>query len=82
MKKLFAAAASLAALTLSHAFAQTTCRGTALTGTVRDSTLALIPGSTLSLDGTQSETSSSDGHFRFPVRVAADRHAPSSAAPA
>jgi hypothetical protein len=66
LKKLFAAAASLAALTLSHAFAQTACRGTALAGTVRDSTQALIPGSTLSLDDTQSETGSSDGRFRFP----------------
>ena len=42
--KRFSAAAAFAALALTHAFAQTPCRGTALTGTVKDSTLALIPG--------------------------------------
>jgi hypothetical protein len=62
----FLAAAGIAALALPHALAQTACRGTALSGIVHDSTLALIPGAALSLDGTQSETSGSNGQFRFP----------------
>ncbi len=58
-------AASLAAFALPHAFAETPCKGTAITGIVRDSTLALIPGATVSLDNTQNEESGSDGTFRF-----------------
>ena len=46
------------------------CRGIALTGSVHDSTQALIPGAVLTLDATQSiaqtATSGSDGRFRFP----------------
>jgi hypothetical protein len=59
------AAATIAAFTLPHALAQTVCRGTTLTGIVHDTTLALIPGAALTLDGTQSETSGSNGQFRF-----------------
>ena len=69
MNKFLAAAAAFAALALPYAFAETAdpaCHGTALTGVVRDSTLALIPGATLSLDGTINQTSASDGSFRFP----------------
>jgi Carboxypeptidase regulatory-like domain len=65
MKKLFAAAAGLAALALPHAFAQTPCHGTTLSGTVRDSSLALIPSATLTLDGSRNEIGGSDGRFRF-----------------
>ena len=64
MKNLFAATV-LAALALQQASAQTPCRGTTLTGAVQDSTLALIPGATLTLDGSRSETSGPDGRFRF-----------------
>ena len=73
MKRFVVAAATLAALTFSHASAQTACRGTAVVGTVRDSTLALIPGATITLDGNQSEESGSDGSFHF-VCVAIGSH--------
>ena len=68
-------AAAFAALALPHAFAEgtevpaeTSCRGSesALSGVVRDSTLALIPGATLSLDGGTAILSGNDGHFRLP----------------
>ena len=65
MNKIFAAAAGFAALALTHVHAQTSCKGTALTGTVRDSTQALVPGATLTLDGSLTETSGPDGRFRF-----------------
>ncbi len=80
MNKLFATAASLMALTLPHTFTrtafaqaemiqpamiQTSCRGTTVSGVVRDSTLAAIPGASLTLDGIRNETSGSDGHFHF-----------------
>jgi hypothetical protein len=65
MKRFLAGAAWLAALAHPFAFAQAPCSGTALTGTVRDSTMALIPAATLTLDGSLSATSGSDGEFRF-----------------
>ena len=58
-------AASLAAFALPHAFAETACKGTTITGIVRDSTLALIPGATITLDSNQNKESGSDGSFRF-----------------
>ncbi|WP_158819773.1 TonB-dependent receptor [Granulicella sp. S156] len=58
-------AASLAAFALPHAFAETACKGTTITGIVRDSTLALIPGAMITLDNNQNEESGSDGSFRF-----------------
>jgi Carboxypeptidase regulatory-like domain len=64
--KLCAAAACLAALAIPCALAQTPCHGTVVAGIVRDSTLALIPGATLTLDASQSVTSGADGLFRFP----------------
>lgn len=63
--KLLVAAAWIAALALPHVQAQTACPGTTLTGIVHDSTFALIPGATLTLDGRQGETSGPDGQFRF-----------------
>jgi hypothetical protein len=78
--KVFAAAACIAALTLPHARAQTACHGTMVTGIVRDTTLALIPGTTLLLDEAQSETSDSDGRFHFPC-VAKGSHRLSATAP-
>ncbi|QHN04832.1 hypothetical protein FTO74_16805 [Granulicella sp. WH15] len=80
MNKLFATAASFMALTLPYTFAQTafaqaemiqpamiqtSCHGTTISGIVRDSTLAVIPGASLTLDGARNETSGSDGRFRF-----------------
>lgn len=52
----------------SCAGAQTACRGlheSMLTGTVRDSTEALIPGAMLTLDNGRTTTSMADGRFRF-----------------
>jgi hypothetical protein len=71
--KLLVAAAGIAALALPHALAQTTCPGTTFTGVVRDSTLALIPGATLTIDGSQEKTSGSDGQFRY-LCVVGGRH--------
>ena len=63
---LLAAAAASAALTIPYGLqAQTTCRGTALGGTVWDSTDAVIPGADVSLDGTMHQASGADGHYRF-----------------
>ncbi len=73
MIRLSAAAAALAALTVTYGFGQTPCRGTALTGVVRDSTQALVPGATLMLDGNQKVVSGSDGRFRFTC-VSEGRH--------
>jgi hypothetical protein len=63
--RVLAAAAGFAALTVTYGLAQTPCKGTTLTGTVRDSTLALIPNATLTLDGSQHVVSGSDGRFRL-----------------
>jgi len=65
MIKFLGAAAIVAALALPHASAQTPCHGSPLEGTVRDATQALIPGATLSLDGANVASSSSDGRFRI-----------------
>src|ERR1700679_2199825 len=65
MRCFVAAAAAFAALALPYGFAQTGCRGTTLAGTVRDSTLALIPGATITLDGTLKTTSGEDGRFQL-----------------
>ncbi len=40
--------------------------GTTLAGSVRDSTMALVPGATLTLDHDASATSGTDGRFRLP----------------
>ena len=76
MSNLLTAAAAFAALSLPYASAQTTsspmaiatatCKGSALTGIVRDNTLALIPGAKVTLDGASAVTSGSDGRFRLP----------------
>ncbi|WP_213804923.1 TonB-dependent receptor [Granulicella sp. dw_53] len=78
--KLLAAAAGIAALTISHAQAQNACRGTTLTGIIRDTTSALIPEATLTLDGTEIEKSGVDGRFRFAC-VSNGPHHLSTAAP-
>src|SRR5579875_2211165 len=70
-------AAAFAALAIPHAFAEgetqppateAACHGNheaTLAGTVRDSTMALIPGATLTLDGGAPSVSGSDGRFHF-----------------
>jgi hypothetical protein len=65
MKIFFVAAAAVAALALPHAFAQTACEGSPLSGTVRDATQALVPGATVVLDGRRPVTSRADGEFQF-----------------
>lgn len=82
-----AAAAVFAVLAAPHAFAienasPAPCPGareSSVAGTVRDSTLALIPGATLTLDGTRTATSGSDGRFRFPCVVSGPHHLAASA---
>ena len=64
MKKSLAAA-SVLALALMEMHAQTPCHGTNVSGTVRDSSLALIAGAQVTLDGSSLKTSGSDGHFAF-----------------
>ena len=60
----------------SLAGAQSTCAdphaGT-LSGSIRDSTLALVPAATLSLDGDKTVSSGPDGRFRLPC-VSAGKH--------
>jgi hypothetical protein len=65
MKEFFVAAAAFAALALPHAFAETVCQGSPLSGTVRDTTQALVPGATVVLDGRQPVVSRADGGFQF-----------------
>lgn len=62
-------ATALAVLTIPHALAQSACHAgnaTALSGTVRDSTQALIPGASVSVDGGAPVASGNDGRFRLP----------------
>ena len=59
------AAAGVVALALMEMHAQTPCRGTNISGTVRDSTQALLPGAQITLDGKAAQASGSDGHFVF-----------------
>jgi hypothetical protein len=65
MKEFFVAAAAVAALALPHAFAETSCQGSPLSGTVRDATQALVPGATVMLDGRSRVVSRADGGFQF-----------------
>jgi hypothetical protein len=68
------AAVGIAALALPHALAQTDCRGATVTGVVRDSTLAVIPGAALTLDGRASVVSGADGQFHFACVVGGAHH--------
>ena len=71
MRKIVAAGAMLVALM--PVYAQKPCSGTNVTGVVRDSTQALVPGAAVTLDDSATETSGSDG--RFVLRcVASGRH--------
>ncbi len=80
MKRIFVAAAGFAALVQTHVWAQgqTGCSGTVVSGLVRDSSQALIPGAKVRLDGARDAVSGADGRFRFgcvadgPHRLAAD----------
>ncbi|SEG17128.1 Carboxypeptidase regulatory-like domain-containing protein [Bryocella elongata] len=56
-----------------YAQAAAPARCTVLSGTVRDTTEALIPGAALTLDGQSATTSGADGLFRFPC-VTPGRH--------
>ena len=64
------ACAALAVACLPYAAQAQSCPGSTLTGVVRDSTSALIPGAAVSLDGQKARTSGSDGRFSFPCVVA------------
>lgn len=58
---------------LASGYGQMPCHGTRVSGMVRDSSMALIPGARLELDHRAAETSGSDGQFVFPC-VDAGRH--------
>lgn len=74
MNPLCAATFLAAALSPLAGLAQNACKGSPLSGTLRDTTAALIPGATVFLDGeTEQRTSGTDGRFRFPC-VAAGTH--------
>ena len=55
---------------------QSTCGGRTLTGTVQDSTEAVIPGATIQIDGSpaQSQTSGSDGRFSLKCVTVGPHH--------
>ncbi len=76
--KIFVLVSAFAACSMTHVYAQAAassallaaateqgCKGSSLTGVVKDSTQALIPGATLKLDGGVAAASASDGRFRF-----------------
>jgi hypothetical protein len=77
------ASAMLAALALPLplAFAQAapSCSGSTVTGTIRDTTAALIPGASITLDATPTVTSDSTGQFRIPC-IAPGHHTLSASA--
>ncbi len=77
MKSLVLPVACLAMLAAPAAFAETdgsVCSGAPLTGTVVDTTGAIIPGATVSLETGTRVTSGSDGHFRFPCVADGSHH--------
>ncbi len=58
---------------LAHVGLAQTCTGSRLSGVVRDTTGAIVPGATVSLDGAGTRTSGADGRFAFSC-VADGRH--------
>lgn len=74
MKPYIFFATSFALLAAPFAHAETPCKGEPLTGAVVDSTGAIIPGATISLDATTKIESGSDGHFRFPCVADGTHH--------
>jgi Carboxypeptidase regulatory-like domain len=65
MRQQIITAIGFVALASSCAFAESTCNGSALAGVVHDTTAAIIPGATVTLDDRATAVSGSDGHFRF-----------------
>jgi len=77
MKSLVLSVACLALLAAPAALAESdgsVCSGAPLTGTVVDTTGAIIPGATVSLATGTTVTSGSDGHFRFPCVADGSHH--------
>src|SRR6185312_7633193 len=77
MKSLVLSVACLALLAAPAALAESdgsVCSGAPLTGTVVDTTGAIIPGATVSLETGTTVTSGSDGHFRFPCVADGSHH--------
>jgi hypothetical protein len=63
-----------AALAPLCAHPESVCNGSPLTGAVLDQTGAIIPGAAVSLDGAETVTGGSDGHFRFPCATLGQHH--------
>ena len=77
MKSLVLPVACLVLLAAPAAFAESdgsVCSGAPLTGAVVDTTGAIIPGATVSLETGTTVTSGSDGHFRFPCVADGSHH--------
>ncbi len=72
MLKVFTVTALSLCVLQSRASAQA-CTGGPVSGVVRDTTDALVPGATISVDGNATRTSGPDGRFRFPC-VALGKH--------
>ena len=66
--------ACFALLVAPLAHAEGPCKGVPLSGAVVDTTGAIIPGASISLDATSTITSSSDGRFRFPCVADGTHH--------
>ena len=69
MKFLVAAAALSAALSPLYASGQSPCHGSALSGIVRDSTLAVVAGAEVSVDNGPPMLSDAAGRFRVPCVI-------------
>lgn len=63
--KILHASAACAVLLCLNLSAQTPCSGSKVAGTVRDSTGAIIPGASVTLDGGETTQSGDAGQFRF-----------------
>jgi len=63
--KIFHALAACAVLLCLNLSAQTPCSGSKVAGIVRDSTGAIIPGASVTLDGGETTQSGAAGQFRF-----------------
>ena len=70
----------LAALALPRGTYAQTCTGETVTGVVRDSTAALLPGAKISLDGGTPHSAGADAHFSF-LCVANGKHALTASSP-
>src|SRR5579862_2166734 len=65
MKRMLVAAGAMA-LALMRSYAQTACPGSSISGTVHDSTMAVVAGAQVALDDARPLMSGGDGGFSLP----------------